>query len=136
MSGSGHSAESAGSLATMQQIISSSINAQATGRLVVHFPSVPFDGVEAQLDPVDNPTLEEGDTIDIPRRPSSVTVLGQVYSPTAVLARPGLRVEDYLALAGGPTTLADTKNIMVVKADGEIMTGEGYNRAERNHTFP
>ena len=81
------------------------------------------------LIPIDNPVLEEDDTIDMPRRPSSVSVLGQVYSPTSVLARPGLRVQEYLALAGGPTTLADTKHIMVIKADGEIMTSDGY--AER-----
>ena len=84
----------------------------------------------------DDPVLEEDDAIDIPRRPSSVSVLGQVYSPTSVLARPGLRVQEYLALAGGPTTLADTKHIMVIKADGEIMTSDGYTSAERNTHLP
>ena len=133
---SSHAAESAGSFATMQQILASSTGMQATGRLVIHFPQGQFDGAQEEFDPIDNPVLEEDDTIDMPRRPSSVSVLGQVYSPTSVLARPGLRVQEYLALAGGPTTLADTKHIMVIKADGEIMTSDGYASAERNRTFP
>ncbi len=80
--------------------------------------------------------LQDGDNITIPREPSSVNVLGQVYTPTAVIARPGLTVRRYLDLAGGPTTLADTDHLLVIRADGGVVTPDGYKDAEENRKFP
>jgi len=120
---------SANTLAAMQQLLSSTNAMQATGRLVVHYqPDL------AQTS--DNPTLEIDDQIDIPRTPSSVNVLGQVFNPTSVLVKQHLTVRDYIDYAGGPTTLADMDHMMVIKADGRVITNEGYNNAQRSRIFP
>lgn len=84
----------------------------------------------------DNVVLEDQDEIVIPRRPSSVNVLGRVYSPNAIVYDPSLKVRDYLERAGGPAEGADTDHIFVVKADGSILTDEGLKNSSRSTMFP
>lgn len=64
--------------------------------------------------------VEDGDTLHVPQRPSFVSVVGSVYSPSAYLYRGPLKVEDYLEKSGGPTQTADEDYIYVVGADGEV----------------
>src|SRR5579885_22916 len=126
---SGASQSTSAVLASAQQILASSSTLQASGRIVVNYGKHGFSGPEDVV-------LQDKDDITIPRQPSSVNVLGQVYNPTAVIARPGLTVRRYLDLAGGPTTLADTDHLLVIRADGGVVTPEGYKDAEENRTFP
>ena len=65
--------------------------------------------------------VRAGDTLVIPKRPSYVMVSGQVFNPTAVSYRPGKSARWYLSQAGGPTTVADKKNIFVIRADGSVI---------------
>jgi protein involved in polysaccharide export with SLBB domain len=48
-------------------------------------------------------------------------VAGQVYSPLAITFSKGKSAGWYLNQAGGPTTLADKKNIFVIRADGSVI---------------
>jgi protein involved in polysaccharide export with SLBB domain len=127
--GSSNTQDRSAQMATFQQLLSATADTQATGRLVIHFSG-------QQLAPGDDVMLEKGDAIEVPRRPSSVNVLGQVYNPTSILARPNLTVRDYIDLAGGPTQLADPDHVMVIKADGEVMTSQGFDDQRRNQMFP
>src|SRR5581483_11176733 len=77
---SGGSQSAAAVLASAQQILASSSTLQATGRIVVNYGKHGFSGTQDVV-------LQDGDNITIPREPSSVNVLGQVYNPTAVIAR-------------------------------------------------
>jgi protein involved in polysaccharide export with SLBB domain len=128
-SGSGASASTTAMMASMQQLLASSAGLQATGRVVVRWKGSKFVGPDDLL-------LEDKDSIMIPRQPSSVSIIGQVYNPTAVIARPELTVRNYLDLAGGPTQMADTDHIYIIKADGNVMTSEGYRDMQRSHVFP
>ena len=83
-----------------------------------------------------NVVLEDQDEVMIPRRPSSVNVLGRVYSPNAIVYDPTLKVRDYLERAGGPAEGADVDHIFVVKADGSIITDEGLKSGTRGTMFP
>jgi polysaccharide export outer membrane protein len=65
--------------------------------------------------------VRAGDTLVIPKRPNVVMVTGQVFNPTAVLFRPGKSAKWYLSQSGGPTQLANKKNIFVVRADGSVL---------------
>jgi len=65
-----------------------------------------------------------GDVLTVPKRPDFVMVTGQVFNPTAVSYRPGKSAKWYLSQAGGPTTMANKKNIFVVRADGSIIGGK------------
>lgn len=65
--------------------------------------------------------VQAGDKIFIPKRPSYVMVTGQVYNATAIAYRPGRSAKWYLSQAGGPTTVANKKEIFVIRADGSVV---------------
>ena len=70
------------------------------------------------------PTVVEvrpGDTLYIPKRPTFVMVAGQVYNPIAITFSTGKHAGWYLKQAGGPTTLANKKEIFVVRANGTVV---------------
>jgi polysaccharide export outer membrane protein len=62
-----------------------------------------------------------GDVLVIPKRPDFVMVIGQVFNPTAVSYRPGKSAKWYLTQSGGPTNLANKKEIFVMRADGSVI---------------
>ena len=66
--------------------------------------------------------LEEGDSLVVPRLINSVSVLGQVYNPTAIAFVPGKNMDFYLATTGNPTDNADINNLYVIRADGSVLT--------------
>jgi protein involved in polysaccharide export with SLBB domain len=68
--------------------------------------------------------VRSGDTLTIPKRPGYVMVSGQVFNPTAVSYRPSRSAKWYLSQSGGPTTLANKKNIFIVRADGSVITAK------------
>ncbi|MGH9568060.1 MAG: SLBB domain-containing protein, partial [Candidatus Angelobacter sp.] len=45
----------------------------------------------------------------------------QVYSPVAITYSKGKHASWYLNQAGGPTTLADKKNMFIVRANGTVI---------------
>jgi protein involved in polysaccharide export with SLBB domain len=122
---------SAMALQYMQSVLTSTENQEAVGRVVVHFG--PLDQL---VQSSDNIELENGDNVTVPRRPVSVNVLGQVYSPNSIVYQPKLVVRDYLQMAGGPTQSADADNMYVIKADGSILTEQGVKDSERSTMFP
>jgi polysaccharide biosynthesis/export protein len=67
--------------------------------------------------------VRAGDTLVIPKRPDFVMVTGQVFNPTAVSYRPGKSASWYLSQSGGPTTVANKKDIFVIRADGSVIGG-------------
>ncbi len=64
--------------------------------------------------------LEDGDVINVPPRPSFVSVFGSVLAESAFIHRPGLTVRDYLDRAG-PTREADLDAALLIRADGSVM---------------
>jgi polysaccharide biosynthesis/export protein len=65
--------------------------------------------------------VRAGDILVVPKRPSYVMVTGQVFNPTAVSFRPGKSAKWYLSQSGGPTQVAYTKAIFVIRADGSVV---------------
>ena len=63
--------------------------------------------------------LEAGDSIYIPRLPTTVQIIGAVYNPTGVLYRKGLKIKDVIEMAGGYTPDADRRATYIVRASGE-----------------
>jgi protein involved in polysaccharide export with SLBB domain len=126
----GFNAASAG-IAMLQQLLATASSEQAQGRIVVHFNSL-----EQLSGSPEDVVLEDQDMITIPKRSASVLVLGQVNNPTAIAAWPGLTVSDYLYKAGGPTTNGDLSQIMLIRADGSVLTEEGIKNGPRTSIFP
>jgi len=69
--------------------------------------------------------LEDGDELHVPKKPNTVSVLGEVYNSTTF--RHDTRrtlVSHYLNLAGGPKRTAENKDIYVIRADGTIISNK------------
>lgn len=67
-------------------------------------------------------TLEGGDELEIPLRPSVVTVLGQVYNPNSFVFQPGEDIGWYLDKTGGPVVDAEKSEMYLVRADGTVFS--------------
>lgn len=72
-------------------------------------------------------TLQDGDSITVPSRPSFVGVFGAVLTENAFIHRAGATVGDYIERAG-PIREADLDAAMLVRSDGTVQA----NRAQRN----
>ncbi len=118
-------------LSALQHVLTETEGQQAQGRLVIH-----MHPLNELANSPDNVVMVDQDQVTIPRRPDAVNVLGQVYSPNAIVYRPGLTTSDYLNQAGGPNEGADPNHIMVIKADGSVMTDEGIKASKESTMFP
>jgi polysaccharide export outer membrane protein len=117
-SGSGGSASQA--LAIGQQLIEQLRNTKPVGRLVVDIPQVMNGRTGATGDVL----LRDGDELLIPKKTQEITILGEVQSPTSHIYRAGLTRDDYIARSGGTTRKADRKRIYIVRANGDVVSGE------------
>ena len=91
---------------------------KATGRIVLELS----DG-EAQVRNLPDVPLRDGDSVYIPRRPSTVDVLGSVFQQNTFVYRPKRTISNYVDLAGGVTDGADKSEMYVVRADGTAQSG-------------
>jgi len=69
-------------------------------------------------------TVQQGDVLTIPKQPDFILVSGQVYNASAITHIPGRNAEWYLKRAGGPTDLANKKDIYIIRANGSVF-GQG-----------
>ena len=109
--------ESLGQQAAAQQSVLARLRGlKASGRIVLKPPT------DAQLQDIPDLPLENGDRLQIPSRPSIVSVFGAVYNEGSFVYKPDQRVADYLAQSGGPTRAADTGAAFVLRADGSVIS--------------
>lgn len=103
-----------------QQLIEKLRQIPPSGRLVIHISSdiQKWQGTPADVE------VRPGDSLFIPKRPNFVMVAGQVYNPTAISFSQGKHAGWYLRQAGGPTSLANKKDIFVIRANGTVV-GKG-----------
>jgi polysaccharide biosynthesis/export protein len=62
--------------------------------------------------------MEGGDTLYIPKRPSTISVTGEVLNTGSFTYRNDMSVKDYIAMAGGTRETADEDRTFVVLPDG------------------
>jgi protein involved in polysaccharide export with SLBB domain len=100
-----------------QQLLGKLKQIQPSGRLLVHIsPQIEkWENTQADVE------VRPGDTLYIPKRPNFVMVAGQVYNPVAITFNSGKHASWYLKQAGGPTGLANKKEIFVVRANGTVV---------------
>jgi protein involved in polysaccharide export with SLBB domain len=90
------------------------------GRVVIHIQP----DTKAWKNTSEDIALRDGDVLVIPKKAGYVTVMGQVFNPTAVGYRPGRSANWYLSQSGGLTQLADKKAVFVVRADGSVLSAK------------
>lgn len=66
-------------------------------------------------------TLEDGDVISVPQRPTTVSIVGAVIRPSAIRFEAGRSLQYYLDHCGGLATDADPRSIILVRSNGEII---------------
>jgi len=74
-----------------------------------------------------NPTLRDGDSINVPERNNYVNVTGSVRNPGRVVYKEGLAFLDYVRLAGGYGFRADQSATLVVKPKGDQFPASSEN---------
>jgi polysaccharide export outer membrane protein len=118
------------SLAVGQQLMSQLRDTKPVGRLVIDIALV-TKGPPGVSDDV---VLRDGDKLLIPKKSQEITILGEVQSPTSHVFENGLSRDDYIAKSGGITQKADRKRIYVVRANGDVVSGErtGWFRRSRS----
>jgi polysaccharide export outer membrane protein len=112
-------ANTADTSAKEQMLAANALLAQLKAQKAVGRVALPADGI-AQLhggERYDLPLLG-GDTILVPRRAGTVTVIGEVLSPGAFSVSAGRSLHEFIDLAGGTTKDADTGRAYVVGPDG------------------
>lgn len=88
-------------------------SAKAQGRI-----SIVLDEHEKLNDSNFDIALEDGDTLEVPARPTQVQVMGAVLNPAAFIYKQDSRISEYLGKAGGLNGEADKSRIFVLKSDG------------------
>ncbi|MBI3404993.1 MAG: SLBB domain-containing protein, partial [Acidobacteria bacterium] len=103
-----------------QRVLETLRQAPITGRMVIRlYSNKRFEGS------ADDVEVRAGDRLYVPKRPEYVMVIGQVYNSNAVTFTPHKNAGFYLSRAGGPTELAEKGRIFIVRANGEVVTGQG-----------
>ncbi len=89
----------------------------------------PIGRISIEIDPIENlkgsPSdivLEEGDSLFIPEKPSSVQVMGSVYNQGSHLYSKEVSISDYIKKSGGMGKEADVDEIYVLKINGTAMS--------------
>ena len=111
-----------------------SISEELAGRLVLDLEGI-ISGKEEDV------ILEDGDSIFIPQKQQTVSVLGEVYAPNAHLFKDIRSIQEYIDLSGGTNEYADQENTYIIKADGSIIppddiSSSGFFRVSSNSLEP
>jgi polysaccharide export outer membrane protein len=94
--------------------------ARATGRMVIKLDAILNNNGEFDIE------VEDGDRLFVPKRPHEVTVLGEVYHPTAHVYNKDLRRDEYVQLSGGVTERGNKGATYVIHADGSVTPPIGW----------
>jgi polysaccharide export outer membrane protein len=108
------------SLAIGQQLMSQLRDTKPVGRLVIDVNRV----LAGPVGVPDDVIVRDGDKLLIPKKTQEITILGEVQSPTSHVFERGVTRDEYIAKSGGTTQKADRKRIYVVRANGDVVSGE------------
>jgi protein involved in polysaccharide export with SLBB domain len=113
-----------------QQLMSQLRETKPVGRLVIDIDRVNKGGAHVP----DDVMIRNGDKLLIPKKTQEVTILGEVQSPTSHVYESGLTRDEYISRSGGTTQKADRKRIYVVRANGDVVSGDrtGWFRRSRS----
>jgi len=97
-----------------QKVLSQLNSTAATGRLVIDMKKV------LSKDAAYSIPLQDGDTLFVPTKKNSVTLIGEVQLPISQVYDPDLMYVDYIERSGGFTDKADGGRVYIIKANGAV----------------
>lgn len=93
----------------------------ATGRMA----GIDLEGILAKRDGADI-VLQDGDKVELPAKPGTVRILGEIMMPCSQVFAEGLSARELIRRSGGFTRQADQDSVFVVRADGSVVaTAQG-----------
>ena len=102
------------------------------GRLIVE-----TDPLTLSKDPQVDFLLQDGDRLFFPKRPSSINVVGEVFSPSSHTFRSGNPLNEYIRFSGGLRGTADKGNIYVIAPNGtSVPIKKGIFSSNQNDILP
>lgn len=96
----------------MNMLLNDLASVEAVGRLVIDLPLI--------VNNQQNLVLQDGDTLYVPSKRDSISVIGEVNYSTSHLYKSGVSVDDYIALSGGLKERAAEEQIYIIKANGSV----------------
>jgi len=100
-------------LTPISRLISRLRSEAPVGRMVVE-----LDYLALKNNPALNFQVQDGDHLHIPKRPNSISVVGEVLYSSTLGFDPTKEVEEYIELSGGLKDSADKDKIFVILPDG------------------
>jgi len=112
-----------GTMSQQQENVLAALRKQpANGRLVINIS----DDIRKWRNTTNDIELRADDVLTIPKKPNFVVVTGQVYNAAALTYTPGVSAGTYLRQAGGPTEMANKKDIYIIRANGSVVGHGGW----------
>jgi protein involved in polysaccharide export with SLBB domain len=102
--------------ARRRELISRLRDIDILGRVVVK-----LDVPDAMRGTVWDVELEDGDAVRVPQVPSTVEVMGAVYTASSQVFNPRMGINDYVNAAGGYLRVAHKRMIYLLKGDGTVV---------------
>ena len=119
------------SLAPLTELIARLREEQPLGRQVVN-----LDYLSLKTDPFLNFPVQDGDELFVPKRPYSVSVVGEVLNSSTLPFSPNLNIDDYIKLAGGLNENADREKIFIIFPDGKSKLAKTNLFSKRDNVLP
>ena len=118
-------------LTPISRLISRLRSENPIGRMVVD-----LDYLSIKNNPILNFRVQDGDELFIPRRPNSISVVGEVLYSSTLGFDPGLGVDEYIDLSGGLKDSADKEKIFVILPNGRSSLVKKSLFSSRNILIP
>jgi quercetin dioxygenase-like cupin family protein len=97
-----------------------------TTRITIHLDKIiKTEGKEGDIE------LKPGDTITIPKIPKTVMIVGAVTNPGNVVYEENKKINYYIDKVGGYSEDANRKKIIVIKPNGEVISGKKIKNISR-----
>jgi protein involved in polysaccharide export with SLBB domain len=96
----------------MDKLLTDLASVEAVGRLVIDLPLI--------VNNQQNLVLQNGDTLYVPSKRDSISIIGEVNYSTSHLYKAGVSVDDYIDLSGGLKERAAEDRIYIIKANGSV----------------
>jgi protein involved in polysaccharide export with SLBB domain len=109
-------------LAAQEAIITQLRSTRASGRV-----ALPVRPQDKTIDDFPNMVMEDNDRLTIPRTPSTVSVVGDVYNPGSFIFEPHNSVGGYLEMAGKGKPQSDLHHSFVLRANGVVVAANNVN---------
>lgn len=120
-------------LTPISNLVTKLREAEPLGRIIVD-----VDLLSLKTDPLKNFRVQGGDSIYIPERPESVTVVGEVLNASTLSYNPSFNANDYINRSGGLNESADRGRIFIILPDGQssIVKRSLFASGSRNSILP